>query len=126
MDNRRLLEERIALHGELGAAKEEIHRFNVAFRDMRMEYEARTREMTDKCAKMELDVRTVETLRKESQQLRTEVQRLNALRQEQVKDLTQELSRAKQELQKVAVIKMEADDIRQELMHARYAFFIFL
>lgn len=122
-DNRRLVEDRIALQRELGAAKEELHRMNIAITDIRAEDELRSRELFEKGRKLEADLRATEPLKNEAMQLRAEVQKLNNLRQElaaQIQTLTQELTRLQVDNQKIPHLRAEIEGLHQELMHARF------
>jgi chromosome segregation ATPase len=121
-DNRRLVEDRMALHRELGATKEELHRMNLIIADIRAEQEMRSRELREKAMKLEADLRATEPLKNEAVQLRTEVQKLNNLRQElsgKVQTLTQDLSRLQADNQQIPHLRVEIDGLHQELMHAR-------
>lgn len=120
-DNRRLVEDCTGLQRELAMAKEEIHRLNVLIADVRAEKEVRMRELIEKGMKVEADLRATEPLRNEVVQLRTEVQKVNVLRQEQVQGLTQDLSRAEADANQVPALKGEIDGLMQELMRARTA-----
>lgn len=122
-DNRRLVEDRIALQRELGAAKEELHRMNIVIADIRAEEELRSRELFEKGRKLEADLRATEPLKNEAIQLRGEVKKLNNLRQElsaQVQTLTQELTRLQADNQQIPHIRAEIEGLHQELMHARF------
>ncbi|XP_010242199.1 PREDICTED: protein FLX-like 3 [Nelumbo nucifera] len=124
-DNRRLVEDRIALQQELGAAKEELHRMNIVIADIHAEKEAHTRELIEKGLKMEADLRATEPLRKEALQMRTEVQKLDNLRQDltgQVQNLTEELAKAKADNQQMPILRQEIDALHQELIRFRNAF----
>jgi len=121
-DNRRLVEDRMIFQQELGAAKEEIHRRTMAITEMRAEKEAHLRELIEKGLKLETDLRATEPLRNDVMQLRKEVQKLNALRQElsgQLQNLTQELTRAQAENQQIPAMRTEIDGLKQELVRAR-------
>ncbi|XP_041018504.1 protein FLX-like 3 [Juglans microcarpa x Juglans regia] len=123
-DNRRLVEDRMALHREVGAAKEELHRMNLIISDIRAEQEMRCRELREKGMKLEADLRATEPLKNETVQLRTEVQKLNNLRQDlaaQVQSLTKDISRLKADNQQIPLLRAEIDGMHQELMHARAA-----
>ncbi|KAF3450618.1 hypothetical protein FNV43_RR06707 [Rhamnella rubrinervis] len=123
-DNRRLVEDRIALQRELGAAKEELHRMNIAITDIRAEDELRSRELFEKSRKLDADLRATESLKNEAIQLRAEVQKLNNLRQElaaQIQTFTQELTRLQVDNQKIPHLRAEIEGLHQELMHTRTA-----
>ncbi|XP_021294700.1 protein FLX-like 3 [Herrania umbratica] len=123
-DNRRLVEDRIAIQQELGAAKEEIHRLNLVIGEIRAEQEVHSRELIEKGLKLEADIRATEPLKKESVQLRTEVQKLKNVRQEltgQVQTLKQDVARLQADNQQIPILRAEIDGLHQELMHARTA-----
>ncbi|KAF5453017.1 hypothetical protein F2P56_027964 [Juglans regia] len=123
-DNRMLVEDRMALHRELGATKEELHRMNIVVADVRAEQEIRCRELREKGMKLEADLRAAEPLKNEAAQLRTEVQKLNNLRQDlatQVKSLTQDSVRLQADNQQIPLLRADIDGMHQELMHARAA-----
>ncbi|KAL6134611.1 hypothetical protein ACLB2K_066840 [Fragaria x ananassa] len=123
-DNQRLVEDRMALQHDLGAAKEEIHRMNVAFSDIHAEEELQSRELFVKARRLEADLRATEPLKNEAKQLRGEVQKLNGIRKElstQVQTLTQDLSKLQSDNQQTPLLKSEIDGLHQELMHARNA-----
>lgn len=124
-DNHAFAEDRAALQRELMAAKEEIHRINLAIADIRADKEAHCRELIEKGLKLESDLRATEPLRNEVIQLRAEVQKLNVVRQDlvgQVQTLQQELTRAQADNKQIPILRSEIDALRQELMRARNAF----
>ncbi|KAI3775105.1 hypothetical protein L1987_49673 [Smallanthus sonchifolius] len=79
-ENRRLVEDRIALQRELGAAKEELRRMNIAIADIEEQNEMHSRKLIENCLKLEADLRATEPLRNEAKQLHAEVERLNSVR----------------------------------------------
>ncbi|KAK4789970.1 hypothetical protein SAY86_017274 [Trapa natans] len=123
-DNRRLVDDRIALQRELGGAKEEIHRMNLVISDIRSGQEIQSRDLIDKGLKLEADLRAIEPMRKEVTQLRVEAQKLNKLRQElsaQIQTLNKDITRLKAENQQILLLRAEIDGLNQELMHSRTA-----
>ncbi|KAG4955464.1 hypothetical protein JHK85_041844 [Glycine max] len=121
-DNRRLIDDRMALQRDLGAAKEELHRMNLAIGDIRAEHEAHSRELVEKGMKMEADLRANEPLKNEVMQLRSEVKKLNNLKQEltgKVQTLTQDVARLQADNQQIPMMRAKIDGLHQELMHAR-------
>lgn len=122
-DNRRLVEDRMAMQQEVGAAKEEIHRLNLVIGEIRVEQEVHSRELIEKGLKLEADIRATEPLKKEAVQLRTEVQKLKNVRQEltgQVQTLKQDVARLQVDNQQIPILRAEIDGLHQELMHARF------
>ncbi|XVF25115.1 hypothetical protein REPUB_Repub13aG0186200 [Reevesia pubescens] len=123
-DNHRLVEDRMAIQQELGAAKEEIHRLNLVIGEIRGEQELHSRGLIEKGLKLEADIRATEPLKKEAVQLRAEVQKLNNVKQElngQVQTLKQDVARLQADNQQIPILRAEIDGLHQELMHARTA-----
>ncbi|KAI8019885.1 Protein FLX-like 3 [Camellia lanceoleosa] len=123
-ENRRLVEDRMALQRELGAAKEELHHMNLAIADIRGEQEMHSRELIERGLKLEADLRAAEPLKNEAVQLRAEVQKLNTIRQDlagQVQNLTQDLAKLKADNQQIPLLRADIDGLHQELMRARNA-----
>lgn len=121
-ENRRLAEDRMGLHQELGMAKEELHRMNIALADVRAEKEAHSRELIEKGLKLEADLRATEPLRNEVVQLRAETQKLNTVRQDltsQIQNLSQEIAKLRADNQQIPLLRTEIDGLSQELMRAR-------
>ena len=131
-DNRRLVEDRMAIQQELGAAKEEIHRLNLVIGEIRSEQELHSRGLIEKGLKLEADLRATEPMKKEAVQLRAEVQKLNNAKQEltgQVQTLKQDVAMLQANNQQIPILRAEIDGMHRELMHARYIpefFFTFL
>ncbi|XP_043704617.1 protein FLX-like 3 [Telopea speciosissima] len=123
-ENRRLAEDRISLHQELGFTKEELLRMNVAIADIHAAREAHSRELIERGLKLEADLRAAEPLKNEVMQLRMEVQKLDTSKKDldaQVQNLTQDLTRLQVDNKQIPSLRQEIDALRQELMHARTA-----
>ncbi|XP_022723559.1 protein FLX-like 3 [Durio zibethinus] len=121
-ENCRLVEDRMAIQQELGAAKEEIHRLDIFLGEIRAEQELQSRGLIEKGLKLEADLRETEPLKKEAVQLRTEVQKLNNVKKEltgQLQTLKQGFARLRAENQHIPILRAEIDGLHQELMHAR-------
>lgn len=118
-ENRRLNEDRLALQRDLTVAQAEIHRLNLVIVEARTERDERVRELIEKGRKMEADIRAGDVYRNEALQLRAEVKNLDAVRQDQLKNLTQDLERAQLEAKSIKGFKNEIEGLRQELVRAR-------
>ncbi|CAJ2661121.1 unnamed protein product [Trifolium pratense] len=121
-DNRRLIDDRMALQRDLAAAKEELHRMNLAIGDIRAEHEMHSRELVDKNMKLESDLRSTEPLKNEVVQLRAEVQKLSSIKQDlsgKVQTLTKDVARLQSDNQQIPSMRSEIDGLHQELMRAR-------
>lgn len=71
---------------------------------------------------MEGELRAVDEMRAELAQVRQDIQKLGAVRQElmgHVQGLTQDLARSAVELQQVSALKAEIQEIRRETQHLR-------
>ncbi|KAK4413801.1 protein FLX-like 3 [Sesamum alatum] len=123
-DNRRLVEDQIALERELTAAKEELRRMNIAIADIRAEQELQMRELIGRGVKLESDLQAIKPLKAEAAHLQAEIQRLSAIRQDlsrQVQTLTQDLAKLQDDNQQIPVLRAEIDGLHQELLRARTA-----
>ncbi|KAE8720052.1 Protein FLX-like 3 [Hibiscus syriacus] len=123
-DNSRLVEDRMAIQQELGAAKDEIHHLNLVIGEIRAEQELHSRGLIDKGLKLEADLRATEPLKKEAVQLRAEVQKLNNVKQGlagQVQTLKQDIARLQAGNQQISVLRAEIDGLHQELVRSRNA-----
>lgn len=125
-ENRRLVDDRIAMQRDLGAAKEELHRMNLIINDIRAEQDLHSRELIERGLKLEDELRAVEPLKKEAVHLRSEVKKLNSINQDlsvQVKTLTKELGKLQSDNQQIPLLRAEVDGLHQELMRARFVFY---
>ncbi|KAL6996347.1 hypothetical protein U1Q18_006478 [Sarracenia purpurea var. burkii] len=123
-ENRRLVEDRMGLQRELGAAREDLHRMNLTVADIQAEQQMHSRELIERVLKLEADLRATEPLKNEAMQLRSEVQNLEAIRQDlrgQVQNLSQDLAKLQADNQQVPLLRAEFDGVHQELMRARTA-----
>ncbi|KAK3139526.1 hypothetical protein QOZ80_5AG0384740 [Eleusine coracana subsp. coracana] len=123
-DNRALVEERDVLHREVQAGKEEVHNLNGIIVHINTEKEDYISKLVDKRRKLEAELRATEPLQNEVVQLRSEVDKLVAVRKElsaEASSLMQELVREKSGNRQLPVLKAEIDDLRQEIVHVRTA-----
>nr|XP_043636805.1 protein FLX-like 3 isoform X2 [Erigeron canadensis] len=123
-ENRRLVDDRVVLQRELGAAREEVRRMNIAIDDIRADNEMRSRQLIDDGMKLEADLRATEPLKKEVIQLRDEVKRLSSIRHDlsgQVKTLTKDIEKLQAENKQLPALRAELEGLHKELMHARSA-----
>ncbi|KAJ6704350.1 PROTEIN FLX-LIKE 3 [Salix viminalis] len=119
-DNRRLIEDRMGLQQELGAAKEDLHRMNIVIAETRVEQDL----LIKKGLKLEADLRVTEPLKNETVQLRAEMQKLNSSKQElvgQVQALKQDVARLQADNHQIPLLRGEIEGLHQELMHTRSA-----
>lgn len=123
VDNQRLAATHVALKQELEAAQTELQQVARSAGSMRAEKEIHLRELYEKSAKLDVDLRGIEPLKVELAHVRSNNQKLSASKQEmsaQVQALKQDLARAQAELQHGPVMKRELEAMKQELQRARY------
>ncbi|KAF2606735.1 hypothetical protein F2Q68_00044488 [Brassica cretica] len=137
-DNHRLAEHRVLLERELGSAKEELHRMNLAVSELRAEYDLQSRDFSER---MQDDARAMESYKEElhrmnlvisdlradkeeAAQLRGEVQKLNDIKRElsgDVEILRKDLVKLQSDNKQIPGLRAEVQDLKKELMHARGA-----
>ncbi|WOL13013.1 protein FLX-like 1 [Canna indica] len=121
-DNQHLAATHVALKQELDAAQHEIGRMSCAVASIQADKDQQLREVYDKSMKLESELRAIEAMREELVQVRRDIGKLNAVRQEltnQAEALNQDLSRASAEMQQTPAIKAEIEAIKQEVQHVR-------
>lgn len=123
-DHRALAEERLALHRELQAGKDEVRHLNTIIADISAKKETYIGELVDKRRKLEAELRANESLRDEIVQLRGEIDKHLVVRKElsaKSASIMHELTREQSNKQQIPMLKAEIDALRQELVHARSA-----
>ncbi|ESQ29963.1 hypothetical protein EUTSA_v10011750mg [Eutrema salsugineum] len=114
-DNRRLAEDRGLLERELSAAKEELHRMNLMISDLRAEQDLQSREFSEKRHKLEVDIRAMESYKKEASQLREELMHARGALDYEKKEKF-ELMEQRQTMEKNMVsMAREVEKLRAEL-----------
>lgn len=123
-DNQRLAATHVALKQELEAAQHELQRV-AHFRDsLRADTEARMRELYDKSAQLEAELRGAEAARAELLQVHADVKELTAVRQDlsgQVQAMTQDLARMTADAKRLPALRADVEAMKQELQCARAA-----
>ncbi|KAK3127124.1 hypothetical protein QOZ80_7AG0568630 [Eleusine coracana subsp. coracana] len=120
--NQRLAATHVALVQEVAAARHELGRTARALASTQEEGDHRLREVYERSMKMEGELRALDEMRAELAQVRQDIQKLGAARQEltgQVQGLTQDLARSAVDLQQVSALKAEIQEIRHETQHLR-------
>ncbi|KAG9457324.1 hypothetical protein H6P81_001832 [Aristolochia fimbriata] len=124
-ENRHLVDDHMPLHRELMGLKDEMHSLSELIRKLRAEKDAHLRDLIDRGLKLEAELHAVEPLRTEILQLRSEAQKLNALKQEmttQIQGIKQDINRLKAENQQIPAMRVDLEDLHQEFVRARTAF----
>ena len=122
-ENRRLVDDRIALQQELGASREELRRMNSAIAKIQAETEMHSRQLIERGLKLEADLRATEPLKKEAMQLHAEVERLNSIRHDlsgKVQTLTKDLAKLQADNKQLPALRAEVEGLQKELMHVRF------
>ncbi|KAL5198020.1 hypothetical protein ABZP36_001532 [Zizania latifolia] len=120
--NQRLAATHVALVQEVSAVRHELGCTARGLAAAQEESDIRLREVYERSMKMEAELRAVEEMRAELAHVRQDIQKLGLARQElmdQVQGITQDLARSAVELQQVAVLKAEIQEIRHETQHLR-------
>ena len=81
-DNHRLAATHVALRQDLVSAQQDVQRLRAHIRSIETESDIQIRVLLDKIAKMEVDIRASESVRKDLQKARMEAQSLVTARQE--------------------------------------------
>ncbi|XP_076932754.1 protein FLX-like 3 [Bidens hawaiensis] len=121
-ENRRLVEDRIALQRDLAASKEELRRMNIAVADIQEQNEIHSRKLIDNVLKLEADLHAIEPLRNEAAQLHAEVERLNTIRHDlsgQLQILKKDFAKLQIDNKQLPTLRAEHERILQELLHTR-------
>ncbi|XP_062189373.1 protein FLX-like 1 [Phragmites australis] len=120
--NQRLAATHVALVQEVAAARHELGRTARSLAAAQEEGDLRLREVYERSMKMDGELRAVDEMRAELAQVRRDIQKLGAARQElmgQVQGLAQDLARSAVDLQQVSALKAEIQEIRHETQHLR-------
>lgn len=128
-DNQRLAATHVALKQELAAAQQEISRLSATAASVKAERDAQVREVYERSLKMETEVRSIDALNEELAQVRADVQKLSASREElavQLQKINTDLAASRSESKEVEAIKDEIENMRQELQKGRYFFYFTL
>lgn len=124
-ENQRLAATHVALRQELASAQQEMARLTAMLTGVQSEKEAQIRSLIEKSAKLESELRSTENVRQDLVQARADCQKLHLHSQDltqQVRTTTQELQRARTDVQQIPILRGEMDNIRAELQRARTAF----
>uniref|UniRef100_A0A0D9X826 Protein FLX-like 3 n=1 Tax=Leersia perrieri TaxID=77586 RepID=A0A0D9X826_9ORYZ len=121
-DNQRLADEIVGLRQAMPRMKEDLHAASQVLPKLRAEKELESRELTQRNLKLEAELRSLEPLKQDALQLRSEAGKLQLIRQEMtanVQGLLKELEHQNSENKKIAAMTDERDGLRQELIRIR-------
>ncbi|KQK16076.1 hypothetical protein BRADI_1g26600v3 [Brachypodium distachyon] len=120
--NQRLAATHVALVQEVSVVRHELRRTARAIGAAQQEADLRIREVYERLMKMEAELRVADEMRAELAHVRMDIQQLGATRQElmgQIQGYTQDLARSAVDLQQVAAVKAETQELRHETQHLR-------
>eukprot|EP00252_Welwitschia_mirabilis_P013205 TRINITY_DN2912_c0_g1_i1.p1 TRINITY_DN2912_c0_g1~~TRINITY_DN2912_c0_g1_i1.p1 ORF type:complete len:356 (-),score=97.67 TRINITY_DN2912_c0_g1_i1:102-1169(-) len=124
-ENQRLLASHVILRQDLGTVQSDIERLQARMTAIQNEKEQQMRGILETRAKLEADMKALETIKTDLQQARSDAQNLIVARQElsaQVQQLTQELQIATVEAQHIPAMHAEIDNLSKDLQAARSAY----
>ncbi|KAM7472866.1 hypothetical protein LguiA_011049 [Lonicera macranthoides] len=124
-DNHRLASTQVALREDLVASQQDIERLRAHIRSIQTESDIQIRVLLDKIAKMEVDIRRGESVKKELKEAHFEARSLVAARQElsvQIQEAKRELEKTRIGVKKVPEMHEELDSLRQEHQKLRSTF----
>ncbi|GKV16873.1 hypothetical protein SLEP1_g27445 [Rubroshorea leprosula] len=121
-ENQRLAASHETLRQELAAAQHELQILHAQIGAVKSEREQQMRNLKDKIAKMEADLKAAEPVKLELQQAHTEAQNLVLARDElmsKIHQLGQDLQRVHVDVQQIPALMTELESLRQEYHHYR-------
>ncbi|KAK9674529.1 hypothetical protein RND81_12G238700 [Saponaria officinalis] len=124
VDNQRVAATHVALKQELEAAHHELQRMNHISNSFHRERDMQMREICDKAAKMEMDLRAADAMKADFMRVQADIKELTVARQElmaQLQAMNQDMSRASADVQQVPALKAEIEHMRQEVERAKAA-----
>lgn len=121
-ENQRLAATHGTLRQELAAAQHELQILHAQIGAVKSEREQQMRNLEEKIAKMEADLKAAEPVKLELQQAHTEAQNLVLARDEllsKIHQMSQDLQRVGVEAQQLPALMSELESLRQEYHHCR-------
>ncbi|KAG0457688.1 hypothetical protein HPP92_022845 [Vanilla planifolia] len=120
-DNQHLAATHVALKQEVDASRHELRHATATAAKVRAERDAEVREVLDRSVKAEAEALVVEGMRAELAQVRADVQRLGATRNdllERLQGLKSELARAREDLGQASAMQAEIEAMNREIQRA--------
>lgn len=124
-DHHRLAATYVALKQDLSAAHAEVAKLKEHIRSTRTESDIQVRLLLDKIAKMEVDPRTVESLRKDVDEAHLEARNLVSANMEltgKIHHVMLELEKAREDVKKLPEMYAELDSLKKEHQELRETF----
>lgn len=124
IDNQRLAAAHVALKQDLAVARQELRQLSAVAADVKAERDAEVRDVYERTLKMEAEVRGVEGAGEELGQVRADVKKLAALKQDltaQLQAIRVDFARATREAQDIPALIQEIQIMHRELHRGRAA-----
>ncbi|KAL1335290.1 hypothetical protein HN51_064212 [Arachis hypogaea] len=124
-DNRKLANTHVALREALVVATQDVQKVKSHIRSIQTESDIQIRVLLDKIAKMEVDIRAGDSIKKELQQALIDAQSLATSRQElsaRIQRATEELKKACSDVQSTPDLQAELDSLVLEHQRLRATF----
>jgi len=124
LENQRLAATHVALRQELASTHQELQHLSHVATNMQADKDHQLRGLYDNSKKLEAEMRAMEPMKAELMQLQADNQKMGAVRQEltsQVQSLTQELTRAWNDMQQSVPLRTEIESLHGEFERARTA-----
>lgn len=124
-DHHRLAATYVALKQDLSAAQREVQKLKEHIRSTQTESDIQVRLLLDKIAKMEVDLRTVESSRKDVEEAHLEARSLVSANMElsgKIHHVMQELEKAHADVKKLPEMHDELDSLKKEHQKLRKTF----
>ncbi|CAL0325614.1 unnamed protein product [Lupinus luteus] len=124
-DNHRLASAHVELRETFVSAKQDVQKLKSHIRSIQTESDIQIRVLLDKIAKMEVDIRAGDSVKKDLQQAHIEAHSLAASRQDlssQVQGAAQELKKARSEVKSVPDLQADLDGLVSEHQRLRAGF----
>ncbi|XP_042511171.1 protein FLX-like 1 [Macadamia integrifolia] len=123
-DNQRLAATHVALKQDLVVSQQELRHLSATAASVKAGRDAEIRDVYERSLKMEAEVRSIDAFNAELSQVRVDVQKLSAARQDltaQLQTINSDLARARADLQQAPAIKAEIEYMRREIQRGRAA-----
>lgn len=124
-DHHRLAATYVALKQDLSAAQREVLKLDEHIRSTQTESDIQVRLLRDKIAKMEVDLRTIESTRKDVEEVHLEARSLVSANMElsgKIHHVMQELEKAHADVKKLPEMHAELDSLKKEHQELRKTF----
>ncbi|KAK1354462.1 protein FLC EXPRESSOR [Heracleum sosnowskyi] len=124
VDNQRLAAIHVALKQELALSHQELRHLSTSLSTIKLESDAKVREVLEKAAKMESEVRVVREFNGERERVREDVRRMEEDRRELVGKLGEvekEVKKVRESVGEVEGVREEIEVMRREILKGRAA-----